>query len=139
MMRHIRAGRPRGGSKKKSRDCWEPTNGHFCAISPSAGEVLRALVDKHLEQVSHRRAPTDDEVVRLKALYHKRYKGWNVQQFHQFYRDLHLMQFVKSEVRGIAVQSKPSPFSFVPRCHGLRGSRKPVGFVDNLSNRIRGF
>ncbi len=51
-------------------------------------EGLAGLVDKRLEQVSHHRAPVD-EVLALKALYRERYDGWNVQHFHERYRDQH--------------------------------------------------
>jgi transposase len=51
-------------------------------------EGTAGLVDKRLEQVSHRRAPVD-EVVRLEALYRERYDGWNVKHFYSFYRRRH--------------------------------------------------
>ena len=51
-------------------------------------EGFEGLADKRLEQVSHRRAPTD-EVLRLEALYRERYQGWNVKHFHSFYRRRH--------------------------------------------------
>ena len=51
-------------------------------------EGLDGLVDKRLNQVSHRQAPVD-EVVRLEALYRERYDGWNVKHFHWHYRHRH--------------------------------------------------
>lgn len=49
---------------------------------------LEGLIDKRLEQVSHRRAPVD-EVVKLVDLYRRDYAGWNVQHFHSWYRREH--------------------------------------------------
>jgi len=51
-------------------------------------EGLAGLTDKRLEQVSCHRAPVD-EVLALEALYRKRYEGWNVQHFHERYREHH--------------------------------------------------
>ena len=51
-------------------------------------EGLDGLLDKRMNQVSHRRAPVD-EVLRLEALYRERYDGWNVQHFFERYRDQH--------------------------------------------------
>lgn len=49
---------------------------------------LQGLIDKRLEQISHRRAPVD-EVVQLVALYRRDYRGWNVRHFHSWYRREH--------------------------------------------------
>ena len=46
---------------------------------------LDGLIDKRLEQVSHRRAPVD-EVMRLADAYRSRYGGWPVKHFYQRYR-----------------------------------------------------
>ena len=51
-------------------------------------EGLDGLLDKRLNQVSHRKAPVD-EVVRLEALYKERYDGWNVKHFYGRYREEH--------------------------------------------------
>lgn len=51
-------------------------------------EGLDGLLDKRLNQVSHRSAPVD-EVVRLEALYRERYAGWNVKHFYGRYREVH--------------------------------------------------
>lgn len=51
-------------------------------------EGLDGLLDKRMNQVSHRRAPVD-EVLRLEALYRERYDGWNVQHLFERYRDDH--------------------------------------------------
>ena len=49
---------------------------------------LQGLIDKRIEQVSHRRAPVD-EVMNLVALYSTQYEGWNVRHFHGWYRREH--------------------------------------------------
>jgi transposase len=46
---------------------------------------LEGLIDKRLEQVSHRRAPVD-EVLALTQRYHMRHDGWNVKHFYGWYR-----------------------------------------------------
>ncbi|MDQ6997802.1 MAG: hypothetical protein Q9M17_03725, partial [Mariprofundus sp.] len=46
------------------------------------------LMDKRLMQASHRCAPVD-EVLKLTDLYSSRYNGWNVKQFHSFYKRDH--------------------------------------------------
>ena len=49
---------------------------------------MQGLIDKRIEQVSHRRAPVD-EVMKLVALYSTQYEGWNVRHFHSWYRREH--------------------------------------------------
>lgn len=65
-------------------------------------EGLDGLIDKRLEQVSHRRAPVD-EVVKLVELYRRDYAGWNVRHFHSWYRREHAGQrsytWVKSQLQ----------------------------------------
>jgi transposase len=51
-------------------------------------EGLDGLVDKRLEQISHRRAPVD-EVMKITTLYKTRYIGWNVKHFFSFYKHKH--------------------------------------------------
>jgi hypothetical protein len=48
-------------------------------------EGLQGLIDRRLEQVSHRRAPVD-EVLAVTEQYRKRHPGWNVRHFHAWYR-----------------------------------------------------
>lgn len=48
-------------------------------------EGLQGLIDKRLEQVSHRRAPLD-EVMAVVQRYQSRHNGWNVKHFHTWYR-----------------------------------------------------
>lgn len=49
---------------------------------------LEGLLDRRIEEVSHRRAPVD-EVLRLEVLYKTTYDGWNVQHFYERYREDH--------------------------------------------------
>jgi hypothetical protein len=49
---------------------------------------LEGLIDRRIEEVSHRKAPVD-EVVRLQALYKPRYEGWNVKHFYERYQGDH--------------------------------------------------
>lgn len=46
---------------------------------------LEGLIDRRLEQVSHRKAPVD-EVVALTASYRRRYVGWSAKHFYAWYR-----------------------------------------------------
>ncbi len=46
---------------------------------------LEGLIDKRLNQLSHRRAPVD-EVVRLVDCYRKRHDGWNAKHFYAWYK-----------------------------------------------------
>lgn len=46
---------------------------------------IEALLDRRLNQVSHRRAPVD-EVMGLVERYRRRHLGWNVRHFHAWYR-----------------------------------------------------
>jgi transposase len=49
---------------------------------------IDGLIDKRLEQVSHKKAPVD-EVIALTTLYESRYSGWNVKHFFSFYKKAH--------------------------------------------------
>jgi transposase len=46
---------------------------------------LEGLVDKRLNQISHRRAPID-EIMALEDLYRSRYEGWNAKHFYSWYK-----------------------------------------------------
>lgn len=48
-------------------------------------EGLEGLIDKRLNQVSHRRAPVD-EVMRLVDCYRQRHDGWNAKHFYAWYQ-----------------------------------------------------
>jgi transposase len=58
---------------------------YLCAYEKDG---LDALIDKRVNQVSHRRAAVD-EVIALTTLYKGRYGGWNVKHFFRFYRTQH--------------------------------------------------
>jgi transposase len=47
---------------------------------------LEGLIDKRLEQISHRKAPVD-EVLAVVDRYRNRYQGWNVKHFFKHYRE----------------------------------------------------
>lgn len=51
-------------------------------------EGIDGLIDKRLNEVSHRQAPVD-EVLRLEMLYKERYDSWNVKHFYERYREHH--------------------------------------------------
>ena len=48
-------------------------------------EGLEALVDRRLEQVSHRKAPVDEEM-ELMSTYRRRHEGWSAKHFYAWYR-----------------------------------------------------
>lgn len=70
---------------------------------------LDGLIDKRLEQVSHRRAPLH-EVLSVTELYRKRYEGWNVKHFYAWYlREHHGTRsytWVKNALQGQGVTPK---------------------------------
>jgi transposase len=70
---------------------------------------LAGLIDKRLEQVSHRCAPVD-EVIALTTLYTTRYSGWNVKHFFSFYKKKHSgtrgYTWVKSTLQKEGIVSK---------------------------------
>jgi len=49
---------------------------------------LNGLLDRRLNEPSHRRAPVD-EVIALQELYASRYRDWNVRHFHRWYQYEH--------------------------------------------------
>ena len=68
------------------------------------------LQDKRLTQASHRAAPVD-EVCSLKNSYEKKYQGWNVKHFHQWYKKdggLRSYSWVKNKLHqyGLVTKSK---------------------------------
>ena len=70
---------------------------------------LEGLIDKRLNQVSHRCAPVD-EVVGLEALYRERYDGWNVKHFFEYYQHCHGGQrsytWVKNRLQAVGLVAK---------------------------------
>lgn len=72
------------------------------------GSGLEGLVDKRLEQASHRCAPVD-EVLRLTEEYSRCYQGWNVQHYYSHYRrngGLRSYGWVKSRLQSAALVPK---------------------------------
>jgi len=70
---------------------------------------LEGLIDKRIEQVSHRCAPVD-EVMQVVGLYSTQYAGWNVKHFHGWYRREHQgtrsYTWVKSALQAASVVAK---------------------------------
>ena len=70
---------------------------------------MEGLLDKRLEQVSHRRAPVD-EVIKVESLYRDRYLGWNVKHFYSFYRRRHAgirsYSWVKNTLQGAGLVTR---------------------------------
>ena len=48
-------------------------------------EGLEGLIDRRLDQVSHRRAPVD-EVIAMTERYRTHHVGWNIKHFHSWYK-----------------------------------------------------
>jgi len=61
----------------------ERTFRRYCVRFEQDG--LEGLIDRRLEQISHRRAPVD-EVLGVQERYRSRYQGWNVKHFYVWYR-----------------------------------------------------
>ena len=70
---------------------------------------LEGLLDKRMNQPSHRKAPVE-EVMKLVDLYRGRYSGWNVKHFYGWYQREHDGQrsysWVKSALQGKGVVKK---------------------------------
>jgi transposase len=72
---------------------------------------LEGLIDRRIEEVSHRKAPVD-EVVRLEALYKETYSSWNIKHFYERYQNHHQGQrsytWVKTRLQaaGLAEQGR---------------------------------
>lgn len=86
---------------------------------------LEGLMDRRINEVSHHRAPVD-EVLRLEALYRETYSGWNVQHFHERYRDNHQgarsYTWVKNKLQQKGLVSKGRRKG----THRLQRPRKPL-------------
>ena len=54
-------------------------------IARYEAEGMDGLLDRRLEQLSHRRAPVD-EVMQVANLYRKGFRGWNVKHFYSWYK-----------------------------------------------------
>ena len=69
---------------------------------------MEGLIDRRLEQVSHRRAPVD-EVMRLTETYRGRHQGWSAKHFYAWYRKdggARSYTWVKSRLQEAALVAK---------------------------------
>ncbi len=78
-------------------------------IARYEAEGLEGLIDRRIEQVSHRRAPVD-EVLAVVELYRREYPGWNVRHFMTWYQRDHggtrSYSWVKNALQGAGVVKK---------------------------------
>jgi transposase len=87
-------------------------------------EGLDGLIDKRLNQVSHRRAPVD-EVVRLVDCYRRRHEGWNAKHFYAWYRrdgGVRSYTWVKNRLQ----EAKLLPKAVKRGAHRKRRERSPL-------------
>jgi len=114
----------------------ERTFRRYCSRFEQDG--LEGLIDRRLEQVSHRRAPVD-EVMAVQERYRSRYHGWNVKHFYAWYRregGTRSYSWVKSRLQVGARQAPQTPrtcglagdVAASGRQHAHVGSGLPVGF-----------
>lgn len=86
---------------------------------------LEGLIDRRIDEVSHRKAPVD-EVVRLEVLYKERYDGWNVKHFYERYVDEHdggrSYTWVKNRLQKAGLSAKGKRKG----AHRQRRPRKPL-------------
>lgn len=96
-------------------------------------EGLEGLVDRRLEQVSHRRAPVD-EVMRVTERYRARHVGWSAKHFYAGYRKdggARSYTWVKSRLQEVGLIAK-SPGRGK---HRKRRERSPWPEIDDTSGR----
>jgi transposase len=87
-------------------------------------EGLDGLIDKRLNQLSHRRAPVD-EVVRLVDCYRKRHDGWNAKHFYAWYKrdgGVRSYTWVKNRLQ----EAKLVPKAAKRGAHRKRRERSPL-------------
>jgi transposase len=77
------SGRLTQGEAAKLLGVCERTFRRYMARYEASG--LEGLIDRRLEQISHRRAPVD-EVMRMTESYRQRHEGWNAKHFYTWYR-----------------------------------------------------
>ncbi len=69
---------------------------------------INGLIDKRLEQVSHRRAPVD-EVMAMTECYRTRHMGWNVKHYYSWYKrdgGTRSYSWVKKKLQGTGLVKK---------------------------------
>ena len=81
---------------------------------------MEGLVDRRLEQVSHRKAPVD-EVMDLLSTYRRRHEGWSAKHFYAWYRK---DSGTRSYTR---VKSRLQEEELVPKAKARGGHRKRRG------------
>ena len=87
-------------------------------------EGLEGLIDKRLNQVSHRRAPVD-EVMRLVDSYRRRHDGWSAKHFYAWYKKdggTRSYTWVKNQLQ----EAKLVPKSSKRGTHRKRRERSPL-------------
>jgi transposase len=87
-------------------------------------EGLDGLIDKRLNQVSHRRAPVD-EVMRLVDRYRSRHEGWNAKHFYAWYKrdgGVRSYTWVKNRLQ----EAKLVPKAAKRGAHRKRRERSPL-------------
>lgn len=77
------AGRLTQGEAASLLGVCERTFRRYLARYEAAG--LEGLIDRRLEEISHRRAPVD-EVLRVTESYRRRHEGWSAKHFYAWYR-----------------------------------------------------
>lgn len=85
---------------------------------------LEGLIDRRLEQVSHRAAPVD-EVMALTERYREQHQGWNVRHFHSWYRRSgggRSYTWVKNRLQEAGLVEKGRP----PGAHRKKRERSPL-------------
>ena len=81
---------------------------------------LEGLIDRRLEEVSHRKAPVD-EVLRMTEQYRQRHEGWSVKHFYAWYARRRSHTWVKSRLQDIELVAKAK----VRGAHRKRRDRSP--------------
>jgi len=86
---------------------------------------LEGLLDKRLNEVSHRRAPVD-EVVRLEALHKARYDSWDMKHFYSKYKGEHEGQRSTTWVKNHLQKAKRVKKGKHQGAHRKRRERAPL-------------
>jgi transposase len=86
---------------------------------------MEGLIDRRLEQVSHRKAPVD-EVMALTASYRSRHLGWSAKHFYAWYRKdggTRSYTWVKSRLQEEALVPKAGRAGYTGSVGSVRPSR----------------
>lgn len=93
-------------------------------VSRFEADGLDGLIDRRLEQVSHRRAPVD-EVIELTEHYRTQHADWNVKHFHSWYQregDTRSYTWVKKRLQEASLVEKRRMLG----AHQKRRDRSPL-------------